>query len=201
MASILCSVCSINCSDTVRGFFSCFLSVGWSQSLPPTIDGIRSHQFHPNSKIRSHKLHQLGKELFSNMLSIESLCILFIHFKHLKISNNEIFFNLRNNFSNIHVAVRFDHSVSSSYNKVILIGNRLPCQIFLRELVTKIDYLKLPPVTRQNIPNIQIFHRNLGVLNFLQENFMIFHIMLVLISDVPFISGCWVGSKRSRIDG
>ena len=46
------------------------------------------------------------------MLCVESLSILFAHFKHFGIAEDKLLFYCRYNFANVQIAIRLDHAIS-----------------------------------------------------------------------------------------
>lgn len=130
MASIFSSICTEKCSNSARGLLSGFFRVSWTNSLSPSINCIRSNKLHANCKVRSHKLLQSGKELFANMLSIKGFSIFFTHFKHLQISDREIFLNFSNDFSYVKIAIWLNHSICSRLFMIYLLETDSPKRFF-----------------------------------------------------------------------
>lgn len=171
MARILGSISAEFSTYCPRGLFTGFLAIGGSDKFSPFVDSVRGDQFHTNRIIRSHKFKQLGEEILAKMLGIESLSILLTHFKHLQIGNSKLLLHFHQNLAKTHITIRLDHSIRP-------IGHRLPNQPLPRKLVPKIHNLQLPSITSQYIPDVQVSEGDLGIGDFLQEYFVIFHVML-----------------------
>lgn len=102
------------------------------------------------------------------MLFVEFLCILLGKSGHFDIANCEpILFNQVDNFSWVHVAIRFYHSKSFTFLRLKLCSG---------EVVRVVNYFQLARVNVENRPNEDIFQLDVWILCFLQEHFSCFKI-------------------------
>ena len=81
--------------------------------FPPLTDSIRTNQFHPNGKIRGHKVDEVGEKGFALMLLVELFSIRRGHLKHFQISDNKLLFDSSDDFADVEIGIRFDHGIGS----------------------------------------------------------------------------------------
>jgi len=102
------------------------------------------------------------------VLFVEFLSILLGKSAHFDIANGEpILFNQVDNFSWVHVAIRFYHSKSFTFLRLKLCSG---------EVISVVNYFQLAGVNVQNRSNENIFKLYVWILSFLQEHFSYFKI-------------------------
>ena len=91
----------------------CFNGISRSNHFSPFSNSIGANEFQANSKIRCHEVDEVGKKWFGLVFLVKLLSIGSIHLKHFEVANNKLLFDSLNDFADIEIGIRFNHSIGS----------------------------------------------------------------------------------------
>ncbi len=73
-----------------------------------------SNEFHADYVVRSHEIDESREEGLAFVFAVEFAGLVLGKPEHFKIRNSELIFCFRNNFANVEVGIRLNHTVSPS---------------------------------------------------------------------------------------
>ena len=73
-----------------------------------------SDKFHTDCIVRSHEIDESREEGLAFVFAVEFAGLVLGKPEHFKIGNSELIFCFRNNFANIEVGIRLNHTISPS---------------------------------------------------------------------------------------
>ena len=114
------------------------------------------------------------------MLSVKFFGLLWRELKQLKICDGKLFFSLRDDFSDIHICVRLDHAIRPEIlkQKLLISLCMFSNKCLSSKLVPKVDNLELSIVADKDIADEQILKLYIVIDNFLEEDLLVFNIVL-----------------------
>lgn len=128
MCSVPDSTLAKLASDWIRCLLSRFLDISRAEKFSPFFNTIFRYKLQSDNEIWAHEFNETFIKRLTSVLLIKFLGLLLCKPSHFDVTNcKSIFFNNIDNFSCIHITIRFDHGECFSFLWLKLWSCELVC--------------------------------------------------------------------------